>query len=257
MYWLGGGLDAMRRFLLVAGANPNALRKDGYTELTWAVKRDNEHGAQWLLWLGVDPRQRTKHGTPFEIAVREGNQRQIELLRRNGVDGNVRLSNDPAWLLQNASRRGDIAVIKEALEAGANIDEVDEEGNTPAMQAIFKRQVAAARYLLEAGADLEFANAKSGWTPLFATVVWDFPDMTKLREEMLESGANPNVASDTGETPLMRSLWYHPCTPLKQLIAHGADLNARDKKGRTALRRAIEDGKPVTAEYLRAQGAKE
>ena len=26
---------------------------------------------QWLLWMGVDPRQRTKHVTPLEIAVNE------------------------------------------------------------------------------------------------------------------------------------------------------------------------------------------
>jgi len=58
-------------------------------------------------------------------------------------------------------------------------------------------------------------------------------------------------------TPLMRSLWHNPTTPLKQLIEYGADLNARDAQGRTVLRRAIEEGKLETAEFLRQQGATE
>ena len=257
MGWLGGGLDGMRRFLLAKGANTAALRGDGHTETTWSVVRDNEHGLQWLLWMGVDPRQRTKHGTPFEIAVNEGNQRIIDLLRRNGVDGPTRLSDDPVWLLHNGAKRGDIAMLDEALAAGAPVDQPNENGDSALMLAIYKRNVPTARHILDYGPDINFANKKNGTTPLLATVIWDYQEMTEFREHLLEAGADPNVSTKSGMTPLMRSLWHNPTTPLKQLIEYGADLNARDAKGRTVLRRAIEEGKLETADFLRQQGATE
>ncbi|GAB4182173.1 MAG: hypothetical protein Fur0032_23280 [Terrimicrobiaceae bacterium] len=257
MYWLGGGLDANRRHLLARGANPHALRGDGHTELTWAVLRDNEHGVQWLLWMGADPQQRTPHGTPFEVAVQEGNQRIIDLLRRYGIDGKVRLSDEPSWLLHNGAKRGDLALIDEAISRGAPVDLPDESGNSPLMTAILKRNVATARHLLGQGASLDFLNAKNGASPLSATMIWDYPEMTDFRRELLEAGADPDIRLHDGTTAVMRGIWHHPTTPLKQLIEYGADLNARDNKGRTALRRAIDEGKLETAEFLRAQGATE
>jgi len=257
MGWLGGGLDAMRRFLLAKGANPAAFREDGHTETTWSVVRDNDHGLQWLLWMGVDARQRTKHGTPFEIAVREGNQRIIDLLRRNGVDGPTRLSDDPVWLLHNAAKRGDIATLDEALAAGVPVDEPNENGDSAFMLTIYKRNIPAARHLLKYGPDLNFRNEKNGTSPLFATVIWDYQEMTEFREQLLEAGADPNVYSKSGITPLMRALWHTPTAPLRQLIEYGADLNARDAQGRTVLRRAIDEGKMETADFLRLQGAVE
>ncbi len=257
MGWLGGGLDGMRRFLLAKGANPTSMRNDGHTETTWSVVRDNEHGLHWLIWMGVDLRQQTKHGTPFEVAVREGNQRIINLLRRYGIDGPTRLSDDPVWLLHNAAKRGDLAMLDEALAAGAPIDQPTESGDSALMLAITKRNVPAARHLLKYGPDINFKNAKSGTTPLFSTVIWDYPEMTSFREDLLEAGADPNIALPNGLTPLMRSIWHHPTTPLKQLIEYGADLNARDDKGRTALRKAIDEGKLKTADFLREQGATE
>jgi RNA polymerase sigma factor (sigma-70 family) len=257
MVWLGGGLDAMRRFLLARGANPNAFREDGHTEISWSVVRDNEHGLQWLLWMKVDPRQQTQQGTPFEIAVEHGNQRILDLLRRQGVDGPERLSDDPAWLLSNAAKRGRHDMIDEALASGISVDHPDPDGSSPLMLALYRRNVETARYLLSRGANQEFRNEKSGWTPLFVTMIWDFPAMTKFREELLENGADPDVVDERGITPLMRGLWHHPTTPMKQLIEFGADLNLRDRQGRTALRRAIEEGKLDTADFLRQLGAEE
>lgn len=254
---LGGPRHANRLFLFARGANPNSLRADGHNELTWAAFRNNDQGVQWLLWLGVDPLQRMKQGTAMEIAVREGNQRIIDILHRAGVEGNARQSNDPSWLIQHGAMLGDTAMLDEALKAGAMVDEPDGKGNSPLMLAIIKGNVKAARHLLRNGASRDFVNSRNGWTPLFQTIPWDFQEMNDFRKELLEGGANPDVRSKEGLTPLMRATWNEPSNPLRQLIEYGADLNARDPKGRTALGRALEEGHLKTADFLRLQGATE
>ncbi len=81
--------------------------------------------------------------------------------------------------------------------------------------------------------------------------------MNEFRKEILEMGADPEVKSRDGITPLMRATWNEPSTPLVQLIEFGADLNVRDAKGKTALGRAIEASHLKTAAFLRQQGATE
>lgn len=88
-------------------------------------------------------------------------------------------------------------------------------------------------------------------------MMWDFQEMNDFRKELLEGGADPDVRSREGLTPLMRATWNEPSNPLRQFIEYGADLNARDPKGRTALGRALEEGDLKTADFLRLQEATE
>lgn len=258
MGWLGGGLDAMRRFLIIKGANPHAVRQDGQSEMSWAVTRANEHGVQWLLWRGVGGGEANpKFGTPIQIAYEAGAQRVIDLLRRNGIQEPLPVHDDPAWNLNNAAKRGDLEAVRKLLDAGALVDLPDAEGRTPLVNAIGGRNVPVARFLIERGADINSRSAKDGGTPLLATVCWDYGEMTDFREELLAAGADPNARTSDGAPVIMRAIWHTPTTPLKQLIAHGADVNARDAKGRSLLARTVEEGKLKTAEFLRAKGAAE
>lgn len=256
MGWLGGGLDAMRRFLIIKGANPRAMRLDGQSEMSWAVTRANEHGVQWLLWLGVNGGDaNAKFGTPIKIAYEAGAQRVIDLLRRNGIEEPLPVRDDPVWNLNNAAKRGDLEAVRKLLDAGVVVDSPDADGQTPLVNAIGGRNVPVARFLIERGADVNSRSPKDGGTPLLATVCWDYGEMTAFREELLASGADPNARTSDGTPVIMRAIWHTPTTPLKQLIDHGADLNARDAEGRSLLARTMEEGKIKTAEFLRIKGA--
>lgn len=113
MGWFGGGLDAMRRFLILKGANPHAIKEDGHTEMSWAAQHGNEAGVQWLLWLGVNGYEKNlKYGSPTQVAFRAGSQRVVDLLRRNGVNEPLELSDDPVWNLNNAALRGDMELLR-------------------------------------------------------------------------------------------------------------------------------------------------
>jgi RNA polymerase sigma factor (sigma-70 family) len=258
MFWLGYDLDAMRYFLFIRGANPFVIRGDGHSELTWAVTRDNPPGVQFLLWLHADPRQKTARGTPFEIAVHDGSQRMIDLLRIYGIDAPIKLDGSPSWRLRQGAKLGDLEIMEAAIRDGADINSTDEDGNPAIFWALFKRNVPAAQLLLKHGVSVNVINSKTGTNLLMNTIGWDYPEMTQFREDILKAGANVNYARPSdGKTALMAAAWHVPTTPLKQLIKYGADLNARGKDGRTVLRRALDDGNLETAEFLRQQGASE
>jgi RNA polymerase sigma factor (sigma-70 family) len=258
MGWLGYELDAMRYFLFVRGANPFVIRHDGFSQLTWAVERDNPPGVQFLLWLHADPRQRTPQGTPFEIAVRDGSQRMIDLLRLYGVDEPIQLDGDPSWRLRQGAKLGNLKIMEEAIRDGADVNSTDQDGNPAIFWAIFKRNVPAARLLLEHGVSVNTVNAKNGMSLFIATFGWDYPGMVKFREDLLKAGADPNYARPSdGKTTLMSAVWHEPTTQMKLLLKYGVNVNARDKSGRTILRRVLDEGNLKTAEFLRQHGAHE
>ena len=60
---------------------------------------------------------------------------------------------------------GDPAGIRLLIEAGANIDTVDDEGNTPLHSAVTARQADAVEFLIQRGAEVNRRN-RAGFTPL-------------------------------------------------------------------------------------------
>lgn len=258
MGWLGSPFEADRRNLLARSASAFTIRKDGFNELTWALERDNEHGARWCLMLGADARQMTARGTPFQIAFKAGRQRMMDLLREFGVDEPVEWSDDPAWNLHNSVRRGDVEGVKQWLAHGVDINTPDQEGHSPLIMAIATRNENIADLLMERGADINFRNAKNNATPIYMTMIWDYHGMTLFRERLFEAGAEIDVPVGKGrETPLMRGIWHHPTKPLEQIIEFGADINARNAEGLTPVGIAMKKGFKKTEEYLRSLGGHE
>jgi ankyrin repeat protein len=60
--------------------------------------------------------------------------------------------------------------------------------------------------------------------------------------KLLELGADPNISDYNGDTPLIKAIWstndsnadINQITNLvKELIKHGADVNAKNESGRT------------------------
>lgn len=58
----------------------------------------------------------------------------------------------------------------------------------------------------------------------------------------LEAGADPNAVDEDGATALMHAVWQQDPEVVRLLISVGADVNAADKDGNTALMAAVEDG---------------
>ncbi len=103
-----------------------------------------------LLKAGAPPNPRLiGHENPLCEAARAGHRATVRLLLQAGADPR-RFSDIPA--IHWAARRGDLAMLKLLLGAGASIDETDSDGDTPLSIAIEKRRGRVADYLIAHGA---------------------------------------------------------------------------------------------------------
>jgi uncharacterized protein len=83
--------------------------------------------------------------------------------------------------------------------------------------------------------DMEHTD-KHGRTPLFDAVHAD--DVHRLRD-LIAAGANVNAKDAHGETPLHCAAREYRLGAASQLLASGADIDARDNQGNTQLYLAV------------------
>ena len=62
---------------------------------------------------------------------------------------------------------------------------------------------------------------------------------------LLDGGADPNVCTARGWTPLMEAVWEDQRDTVLMLLDSGADVDAQDDMGRTALYYAVSQGSPA------------
>jgi ankyrin repeat protein len=104
------------------------------------------------------------------------------------------------------------------------------ECDTPLLAAIHDRDSVKAVDLIRSGVDL---NAKPcGVTALFEAIVYGY---TKVVEELLAKGADPNGLDNVDASPLSAAAFYCREEVLPMLITHGANIDSVDRDGYTAL----------------------
>lgn len=116
--------------------------------------------------------------------------------------------------------------------------------------SIFFRHPELARELIERGADVNAAarNAQRVAPVHAAATVGDHQTMKLL----LERGADPNARQQMGFTALHGAASHGDVEMAKLLIAHGADPRARTDDGKNAVDVAEKYGQPAFADWFRA-----
>ena len=125
--------------------------------------------------------------------------------------------------------------------------------------ACVRGNVGALKDLLSKGAEMESKNDK-GLTPLMAAVAARRPESVAA---LLALKANPNSATPAMVTPLMLASgggsWALGEDPrsriIQSLIANGANLNAQDANGLTAIMLSVTESNPKATQLLARAGA--
>ncbi len=164
-----------------------------------------------------------------------------------------------------AVQKGDIARVRNLLGRGVNLNVRDKRGQTALAFGIDSlpdraRMLEIATILIAAGADVNLKDMTET-TPLMLAV-YEFEDKRgELVNLLLKAGADPNAKDDYDTTALMHAVHgatqvEELITNVKQMIRAGAQVNARNKLGQTALSIAIEAQKDDLIMLLKEAGAK-
>ena len=88
--------------------------------------------------------------------------------------------------------------------------------------------------------------------------IWEAAKQGNLEavKQHLADGADVNAKDKYGLTPLHHAAWQGRNEIVELLIANGADVNAKDVDGVTPLDRAIQLDQTETADLLRKHGGK-
>ncbi|RDW65756.1 uncharacterized protein DSM5745_09495 [Aspergillus mulundensis] len=213
----------------------------------------------------------------------ENFEKCLDLVLQAGCDVDARdpRNSDRTALFHFAEKS--LPGIEKLLEAGANVHATDRAGNTPlhvySPRKGSERTLAA---LLQHGARWDVINPSDGKTPLHSCFDgfssdhnpevlqpyisdWNIPDWrgdtvlhcvaerhSDLVRKLLELGADPNRRNHAGKVPLHL---VHRGDDIDALLAAGADLEARDNKGRTVLLRNVVKSDAGVLQHLLNHGA--
>ncbi|CAM9514197.1 unnamed protein product [Lampetra planeri] len=161
-------------------------------------------------------------------------------------------------LFDSQSRRGqrisegNFDLLNALLEQGANINCVDEYGQTPLHKVARRQQLDVAKFLIEKGADVNLGD-KFGRTALHIAATVDCPRLVEL---LIDSGVDTEVRTEGEQQTAVHYAARYGCTNTLATLQHqGADLAACDFKRRTPLFLAAAQARRDTARLLLQLGA--
>ena len=185
-----GGAPLIEK-LLKAGADANTLvTSQAETVLMKASRDGNADAVKVLLDHGaeVNAKENFRGQTAVMWAAAEGHVDIVNLLAAHGADLNLRSYDRDTTLpkmaagtpaapiarggltaLLFAARQGEIETVKALLDAKADINAVDSDGNNALILAILNTHYDMTQLLIDRGADVNVA-AKNGRTALYSAV---------------------------------------------------------------------------------------
>jgi ankyrin repeat protein len=255
LHWAVHYDDAgMVKRLIAAGADAKATNRYGITPLTLACINGNTDAVEMLLNAGADANCSCADGeTALMTASRTGRLGPVKALLSRGADVNAREQKKQTALMW-AAAEGNLEVVDTLLQRGADFRAPLASGFTPFFFAAREGRTNVALRLIEAGTDVngimrpEKGGRSSVKQSTNALLLAIENGHFELAAKLLKVGADPN-ARPAGYTTLHAITWIRKPIrgdgdppPLgsgnlssleivRQLVAHGADINAKLEHG--------------------------
>jgi len=192
--------------------------------------------------------------------------------------------------LVEAAEQGKVAVVKQALDQGADIEQRDKRQRTALMAATHENQVEVARLLIDKGADVNardsiedspylYAGAR-GLQEILVMTLNHGADLKSLNrfggtalipaaerghvetvQTLIDAGVEVDHVNRLGWTALIEAIVLGDGSDkyaqiVTRLIKGGADINLADRQGDSPLALAKQKGQRNIIEILKSAGAK-
>jgi ankyrin repeat protein len=194
------------KLLVEHGADIHLRDELSNSAVAWAAAGGSGEIVSYLLSKGADRNTRDHSGwTLLHDAVSMTlDMSAARLLLQIGLDPNAEAKGKITPLMVAAARN--LGFVKLLVKHGARVNHKDEWGRTALLAAASKQRTEIVRYLIEQGAEVNVADR------------------------------------DDKESALAISVQLFEHETVKLLLAHGADVNARDAKGHSVLDHARDTG---------------
>ena len=271
------GQTAVAEFALANGANINLPSNSKKTPLHYTAQLNQLAMAKLLVEAKADLEAKDNKGrTALDLAAGEAKRELANYLRGVGVTS--KSDEAAAKSIFVAAEIGALDAIKKHLDAGVDVNSLNKHKQTALHFAASAGQLDAAAVLLEAKADVAVAD-KYQKTALHYSARNGHKATTAL---LLEKGSAVNAKDGKNKTPLdyaiakkrteviellraksgkttkellaaddiFAAAEVSDVESIKKLLAGGADVNAKNKGGYTALHLAAKRGQAAAAKAL-------
>ena len=190
-------------------------------------------------------------GSEIHKAVKDGDLAKVKSLleKEPKLINAVNSANQTPLLI--AAYGGGKELVTYLIDKGASVNQADIYGATPLHMAVLQGHKEIVELLLSKGADMN-AKAKNGKVPM--QLAFEI-EHTGIIELFLTKGVDLSVPINRyGRTLLHKAVIMGKSKVVDLLITKGADINAKDKSGKSALDLATICGHKDVAELLRKRG---
>ncbi|GBG33318.1 Ankyrin repeat domain-containing protein 50 [Hondaea fermentalgiana] len=232
------GKKVMVTLLLQKGADVNMANKDDWTALKYACSKGHSEITKLLIKEGAKTDPPDLQGlTALMLASQQGHVETAKILLEHGASINAKDGQGRTALMIASVSKTSSEVVSLLISGQADVNLLDNEGETALTYASKIGNVLVVDQLVQAGANIDHQPQDGGWSALMHACFYirSKSQCLKVIETLLNAGANPNLQGQSGVSALIIACQFKQKKAADLLIQKGANLDLTTKKKFTAL----------------------